>query len=277
MTALHFAISRLTISANAIIRPGLYLTQAYAHVFAHPMLAVKPPEGVGTHHPAPWTAVRSSGFLETSSVQLSVEYASEDAWGAAIYQAREMMALLRIVAGSPVRAPVWCTVPFAEIASGKEKGDVYEFEPPLRWSIPDFDLTRDIIVILPDLLKRLTDCRNDDNFSAAFALLDSMSWIPSLGAQMIAIWSAAETLMQPSRSSMTKELARLVREALGTSRSDGDRLYNEVTRLCAARGSAAHAGREPEPLSVQDLYQLVRRLIIHALLDETNINLPIAH
>lgn len=274
MPNLHFAISRAKISDDIAVLPGVSLVRSYAYVFSHPMLAVRPPERKGAHHPSPWTAVKSAGSVESSCVQLSIEYPTEDRQESAIFQARDVMALLRIVSGAPVRAPVWCTVPFAEIANGNKRADVYEFEPPLRWAIPDFVLNLDVIAVLRELLKRLTACRNDDHFSAAFALLDGMWWLPSLSAQMIAIWSAAETLMQPGRSSMTKNLARLVREALGASRGEGDRLYNDVIRLCAARGSAAHAGREPEPLDVQDSYQLVRRLIIHALLDGTDINLP---
>jgi hypothetical protein len=81
---------------------------------------------------------------------------------------------------------------------------------------------------------------------------------------------SAETLMQPSRSSMTKELARLARDALGAERSGSERIYNEVVRLCAARGAAAHAGREPARADMEDSYRLVRKLIVHSPEVEAN-------
>lgn len=260
MNALFFAISRANLRTPVDVGNGLRLEPTYAHVFAHPMLAVKPPEP-GKHHPAPWTIVNSSGLVETAKVQLIVECPTDRE---AIFQARAVVSLLRLTAGTPIRSPILSKMSFDRIADGEKCDYVSEFEPPLRWDVPDYDLD-DIASELPDYLSRLHKHRHSDRFTKAFGLLDSMWWNPSLSAQMIAIWSAAETLLQPGRQSMTKELAKLVRSSLGTTPSDGDRYYNEVIRLCAARGSAAHAGREPEPLDVQDSHGIARALLINAI------------
>lgn len=266
MNEIFIAISRASLKAPIKVGSGLRFEPTYAHVFAHPMLAVKPPPEPGKHHPSPWTIVNSSGIVETATVQLVVDVSGRTERDA-LFQAHSLMALLRLMAGTPVRAPIFSRVEFANIAHGEKCDHVTEFEPPLRWDIDDFSID-EVAAKLPENLVRLEKLRQSDRFSNAFGLLDSIWWIPSLSAQMIAIWSSAETLMQPGRQNMTKELAKLVRLGLGNSKSDGDRFYNEVIRLCAARGSAAHAGREPDALDVQASYGIARALLLRAMIEE---------
>lgn len=265
MNGLYVAISRVTIEGEMVVAPGLRLEPTYAHVFAHPMLAVKPPREPAAHHPAPWTAVKQSGNVETATVQLTLEPEGEVLPDDAFSRVRSTISLLRLISGLPIRAPVWADISFAEISSGKAHGGVRPFDPPLQWPMDDYPLTQDVTSTLATLLPRLQECRQEDNFAAAYALLDSMWWIPTLSAQMIAIWSSVETLMQPSRKSMTKELARLTRAALGKDRSDGDHIFNEVIRLCEARGTAVHAGHEPAADDVRASYRIARNLIIRSL------------
>lgn len=260
---LFFAIARVELNGEFEIEPGIMLQPTYAHVFAHPMLATSEPINERAPHPAPWQIVESPGMVETATVQLTLARRNDRN---NIVFASNLISLMRLVAGSPIRAPIYSNVAFSEIANAADVA-IRQFEAPLDWPIHAVLLGEGFLRELRSLLNPLQLMIRDDQFGSAFALSNTIWWLPSLSAQMITIWAAAEALMRPDRKDMTKELARLIRAYSGTSRGDGDNLYQRVTYLCRARGEAAHAGKQPKSQDVQESYFILRALLLRALVE----------
>ncbi|MGV1785840.1 MULTISPECIES: hypothetical protein [Agrobacterium] len=260
---LHVAISRAEIERDRIIAPEVELRKTYAHAFAHPMLATSPPVEENTHHPAPWHVISAPGVVETATVEMVLsprETNSIDRLG----HARNVVSLIRLLAGSPVHAPVYSDIAFSEMATAKGI-EVWQFEAPIDWSISRVKLDDEMLAEIETMLVPLQTLLRNEGFNSAFRLADAMWWLPTLDAQMVAIWTASEALMKPDRNDMTKQLARLIRAYSGVSRQDGDNCYQRVISLCRARGEAVHAGVQPRPQDVQESYYMLRRLLLRAL------------
>jgi hypothetical protein len=261
------AISRVRLDREYEVLDGLVLRPTYATVFAHAMLAANRPPNPRAPHPPPWQIVEGAAITEVIHAELFVSAAADIEPNERLVIARNIIALLRLIVGMPILAPAIANMPYTNLQAQNPRAVVSRFEPQFAWSIEDVHIGPSEIESLTLFLGNLAKLGATDRFAAAFVLADGMWWLPTLSAQMIAIWSAAETLMRPSRMDMTKELARSVRTYLGQSRSDGDRLYQEVVRLCASRGGAAHVGREPEAADVQASYYLLRGLLLRSLLE----------
>ncbi|MGO6942719.1 hypothetical protein [Rhizobium johnstonii] len=264
---LYLAVSRVALDRNRVIAPGIELRRTYAHTFAHPMLATSPPVHEHTHHPPPWQAVDAPGVVETATVELVLLQRDTNDVDR-LTQAQNIVSLIRLIAGSPVRAPVCSNIAFSEMAAAKNVA-VRQFEAPINWPIYPVLLDDEILAGIENLLEPMQALLRDDQFNSAFSLANSMWWLPSLSAQMITIWTAAEALMRPDRKDMTKQLARSIRAYSGTSRRQGDNLYQRVISLCRARGEATHAGRQPKPEDVQESYFILRALLLRALTECT--------
>ncbi len=260
---LHVAISRVEIERDRIIAPEVELRKTYAHAFAHPMLATSPPVKENTHHPAPWHAIAAPGVVETATVEL-VLYPRETSSVDCLEHARNVVSLIRLLSGSPIHAPVYSDVAFSEMATAKGV-EVWQFEAPIDWAIPPVKLDDEMFAEIETMFDPLQTLLRNEGFNSAFRLADGMWWLPTLDAQMVAIWTASEALMKPDRNDMTKQLARLIRAYSGVSRQDGENCYQRVISLCRARGEAVHAGVQPRPQDVQESYYILRRLLLRAL------------
>jgi hypothetical protein len=260
---LYVAISRAVIEHERLIAPDIELRQTYAYTFAHPMLATSPPIHERAHHPAPWHAVSTPGVIEEATVEMVLRRQSESNVDR-LMQSQNIVSLIRLVAGSPVRAPICSNIPFSKMAEIKDV-TVMQLEPPMDWPIHPVLLNDNLLTAIEKLLDPMQVLLHCDQFNSAFNLANSVWWLPSFNAQMIAIWAAAEALMRPGRQDMTKQLARSIRAYSGTSSGQGDKLYQRVIHLCKARGEAAHAGHQPKPEDVQESFFILRSILLRAL------------
>lgn len=256
---LHIAVSNISIEADTVILPGIELRKTYAYTFSHPILATIP-SSPSKSHPGPWQAVRTPGMTAEANVELVILNTYETSLDR-ILLAQNIIALIRIVTGSAVRAPVFSNIPFSEMST-KQDVVVMQFEPPMNWPDSVSALNDLSITAIKSYLQPLQKLLHEDEFNSAFGLANSIWWLPSLSAQMIIIWAAAEALMRPNRQDMTKNLARLIRAYAGTSPGHGDRLYQRVVALCRARGEAAHAGQQPNAKDVEESYLILRSLLL---------------
>lgn len=261
------AISRIRLEREHQIFPGITLRPTYAYIFAHAMLAANAPPRPHASSPAPWHGVIGASVGEVVHAELYVSACADVEANERVSLARNIITFLRLIAGAPILGPAITNVPCSDLQTVNTSAIVSRFEPQLNWAIEDVRIAPSDVGNLQLMLRNLKGLRTEDHFTAALALADGVWWLPFLSAQMIAIWSAAETLMRPSRMDMTKELARSIRKYLGQSRGDGDRLYQDVIRLCASRGSAAHVGREPPAEDVHASYLVLRGLLLRSLLD----------
>jgi len=251
------------------LMPGLELHQTFAHLFATPMVAFAPPPNPRAPHPPPWHATHNGSVAETITVELRL------AAGAKPFDLergdclRLVASMMRLLAAVPVTLPLLSNVAFSGVAQSDKRPNIWQIEVSTRWpSFSPVALDEPFIELLRLLLEPASIILQDDDVNRAFALADGIWWLPTLSAQMTGIWSAAEILMRPGRARTGEQLAKCIRAYIGKSRSHGDRIYNDVTRLYGARGSTAHAGRSPQPDDVRASFLLVREILLRAFAEK---------
>ncbi len=267
-SALYGGLARASLHCQAVeLLPGLELRRSYAYVFAPAMVAFAPPPAPRSAHPAPWHAADGGGIAETVEVEV---FLAADARPFALDRldtVRCVASLIRLLGGAPVCMPILSSQPFNAVPNSKLDTTILSLETVPNWSGRSVSITPDFVERLRHFLGSASVLLQDDDVFRAFSLADGMWWLPSWTAQMLALWTAAETLMRPGRTSVGAKLADSIRSYLGLNRSDGDRLYNEVTRLYFSRGSAAHAGRTPVAADMDASYRIVRGILLRCFAD----------
>jgi hypothetical protein len=273
--ALYAGLSRVALPDGPTeLMPGLTLRPTYAHFFTSPVVAFAPPHKPSAPHPAPWHRTRNGGSAETVTVEMCLAEGARPWTFSRVDTIRFVAGLIRLLAASPARIAVLSSVAFSEVVAAEREPALWELEQLAPWPTQTVKLDEDFLEIVRRLLQPSSVVIQDDDVYRAFSLLDSVWWLPSLNAQMVVIWTVAETLMRPGRFRTGEQLAKLMRAYTGRGRSHGDRVYNEVTRLYQARGSATHAGRLPKPEDVQASFYLVRDVMLRAFLEGERPPLP---
>jgi hypothetical protein len=259
---------------RAELLPGLELHQTYAHMFAPPMVAFAPPPNPRMAHPAPWHPTLNGGLAETVRVELRLSLDFRPFTLSRVETLRLVAGLIRLLAVAPVRIAVLSDIPFAEVPSSARRPNLWQFETVTDWPKVSVKLNEPFLELVRLLLQPASLILSDDDVYRAFALADGVWWLPTLSSQMTTIWTAAETLMRPGRMRTGEELAKAIRAYIGKSRGDGDRIYNEVTRLYGARGSTAHAGQSPNSDDVRASFLIVREILLRAIAEGARPPLP---
>lgn len=266
--ALFAGLSGISLAESPLeLVPGITLSTTYAHLFAAPMLAFAPPPNPRAPHPGPWVAPVGGAINETVLVEIALEAGARPFELSRLETVRLVALTVRLLIGRPAALIMLANVPISTITDETVGARTWVMERPPDWPKHTEIMNRSLVSHAADLLPNAVKVWSDEVVGSAFSLLDGVWWLPTLAAQMIALWTAAETLMRPGRRDTAKELGRLLRAYIGRDASDGDRVCNEVIRLYGQRGNSAHAGHEPEPKDVQATYGLVRRALLRAILE----------
>lgn len=249
------------------LAPGLELRRTYAHVFAPAMVAFAPPGGPGGVHPGPWAAAMGGGTAENVCVEIYLAKGARPLTVDRLETIRLVASLIRLVAGSPVCVPIVANTPLAVGPGSPKPPVVWSLEHLPRWRVPEVVIAEPQLALLRACLQPENTMLHDNDVFRAYNLVDGLWWLPTWTAQMVAMWTGAEMLMRPGRRGVGASLANSIRSFLGSGRRDGDRLYNDVLELYAARGGAAHGGRQPSATDITASFGIVRRLLIACLLE----------
>lgn len=264
--ALFGGLARVALHCEAVeLLPGLQLRQTYAHMFSAPMVAFAPPPSPRAAHPAPWHHAEGGGLAENVTVEVYLEKGASPIGLPRLETIRLVATLVRLLAAKPACMPIISNVSFGAVTAANSPPSIRALEPVPNWPVRDVAISATFVELLQQFLQPAGTLLQDDDVFRAFSLADGMWWLPSWTAQMIAIWTAAETLMRPGRVRTGAALASGIRAYIGLSREHGDRLYNEVTRLYAARGGATHAGRQPSGKDLEASYRIVRDILLRCI------------
>lgn len=259
---------------RAELLPGLELHHTYAHMFAPPMVAFAPPPNPRAPHPAPWHPTLNGGIAETVNVELRLTVNTRPFNLTRVETLRLVAGLIRLLAVTPARIAVLSDTAFADVPSSEKRPNLWQLEMVPDWPRVTVNLTDSFLELLRLLLQPASLILRDDDVFRAFALADGVWWLPTLSAQMTTIWTAAETLMRPGRMRTGEQLSKAIRAYIGQSRSHGDRVYHDVSRLYGARGSTAHAGHSPKPEYVRASFLIVREILLRAIAEGARPPLP---
>lgn len=263
--ALFGGLSGATVSEPIELVSGILIEPTYAHIFSHFLAAFNPPPKPRGPHPGPWHAVNGGGRTFDIHSQIILPAGVNIGGLSRINSLWLIISLIRLLSGVPVRMPAISSIAFGDIASSDEKPILWAVEAggrPDRWTV---ELSHDFCRRLLDFIPRAAKMMDQDIFNRSYQSFDAVIWLPNPTAQMIAIWTAMETAMRPGRGGTTKRLADALRSYLGTDRSSGDRIYNEVVRLYGERGNSAHDAQPASAETVRASYLLAREMFIEII------------
>jgi hypothetical protein len=263
---LFAGLTGVNVSKTMELGPGMIIQPSYAHFFSHFMAAFDLPPNSRAPHPSPWYAVRGGGLMFDVTSQFMLSEGVSAGRLSRLNSIWLVVSLIRLLSGAPIRMPAISTVAFGEVVSSGREPTLWAVETtgiPQDWSVDlDDDFAKGLAFCIP-LAAQLMD---QPIFNRAYKTFDSVVWLPDPSAQMVAIWTAMETAMRPGRGGTTKRLAWALRSYLGTDRSSGDQLYNEVVRLYGERGNSAHDAQPASAQTVRDSYLIARRMFIQIIL-----------
>lgn len=228
--------------------PGVFVEPCYGTIFAHPILAVAPPEHPGAPHPAPWFACRGGHRTIEVRCQLYLPADTEPFYVNRAASAWLAAASLRLLLCAPIRLAVLSDMPFEKLSSDwKLQPMLVSMEQAGSYTVnADLDVSG-YLNAWRTLLSAMMVAMRGDRFQRAFSYMDAAWWAGSSAAFLVSLWTSLEALLlEPNTVGIKRSLARNISELLASSPSERDRIYNKVISLYEIRCDSAHGALHPD-------------------------------
>lgn len=228
---------------------GITLSRTYAHVFSHPMLATKPPEEAGGHHPAPWIALRGffghapAGDYETVETELhvpaKVEGKIDDPWNVAGW----ITLLIRLKSNTWPEMRLSSHKPLSQCGPD-DPVSLYgalrmrQRERPNLWNALDW--------VRANWFPSAHLAKDEDFRFVAEAIFNNQPK-HSIEMSLLMTWGALERLFSPSRAEIAFRVSSYIAcflEPRGETRLS---LQREIARLYGDRSTVAHGSDLKNP------------------------------
>lgn len=244
---------------------GIVITQTYAHLMAHFIVATKRPASPGQPHPAPWhTGGGGITYDVVAQIQIPeglLESVFEDIGIAAGFFAK----MLRLRATSHLTMPLLSALPFAKIVEGER--DVFRlFEAGIYHRPIDTETTN--VIQLDDLdwikahwkqtIQLSSTCAE---FRLALTAFDGCHFQPNNALALISLWGALESLFVQESGELSFRASAYIASFLEAAGSERLRMKTELAKLYSERSKAAHGGLPKEGDATIRTYRIVRRVL----------------
>ncbi len=247
---------------------GLTVRRTFAHVMAPYLLAFDRPKSPHAPHPAPWKSAHG-GIGFNVDVEVAVGSETRPTGLDRLNTIWWVLALLRLVSGTPVRMPVISDMPFSSIATAPHEPNLWTIEmsprqlqlsrnPAPTITFAHLEWVRSVFIAAAPLL-------DEPAFNRAFQTLDSVTFAHSPGSALLMTWASIETLFRPGRVAIGKSLCSCVATFLQPAGSERDRLFTQAMELYEARGGAIHDSQSPELDQLINSYEIARLSVISCL------------
>lgn len=230
------------------LAPGLIVEPCYASIFAHPILAVNPPTRPGSIHPAPWFNCRGGDRVIEVRCQIRTDADATPLYRNRVSTMWLAAAALRLLLCAPLRLAVLSDTDFADLTNQRDtKPAIISLEQQGSYSV-DAQLVIDgYAEAWRSLIHALAVAMRDERFQRAFSYLDAAWWAGSGAGFLVSIWTSLEALLlSPNTVGIKRALATRISELLAQSRSERDRLFNQVLELYGKRCDSAHEAKHPD-------------------------------
>lgn len=253
---------------------GLVARKSYAKVFGNGMLSSNPPVSLRAPSLSPWQILYGNSLNVTINHEIELLPDAETFGLPRAYFIRVLPIMIRLCSGQPVFFPTISNQSFEVARNERALVRIIQHELVPTFRGTDVLINEALSKALKNLFLGLYRLRDDADIERAMILIDTVWWQPTAYAQLAITWTVIELLMRPGRKDTTKNLARAVRKYSAVSRSEGDRLYQDVCRLYESRGFAVHAGIVASTAEFQESFMILRTIMLRALLEGVRPPLP---
>lgn len=246
---------------------GVRVSQTYAHMMAHFMMAYSPAES-GRPHPGPWSAVHGGAFTFDIYVQLELPVSTAVALDLdASFIAWWITGMLRLRLGPVFIVPVLGEQTFAEAKTDHNKARFYPVETynqiltldaNARRSISEADLAWTAKYWLA--ASRLY--RDNDAFRLLFEAVDQSMFARHRSLALLWLWGGLEAIFSPAKAELRYRISSNIScflEVAGIPRMNAQKA---IAKLYDSRSAAAHGREDRRGDSLQETYALARRTLL---------------
>lgn len=242
---------------------GIKLSRTYAHIFSHPMLAIKPPERAGSHHPGPWIALRHffgnapAGEYETVETELYIPTSaagSMDAWDLAGW----ITFLIRLRSDSWPEMRLSSDKPFSK--GGNENSvSLYGTVRMQQRERPNLRATLDWVRRNWHAAAHLA---GDKNFRFAAEAIFNNQPRHSVEMSLLITWAALERLFSHSNAELAFRVSAYIAcflEPRGATRLS---LQREIVGLYGDRSTVAHGSDLKNPNAFKRTNEIAHAVLV---------------
>jgi hypothetical protein len=250
---------------------GLTLSQTYAHLMA-PFLMAFSPAQPGRHHPGPLCAVNGSlGF--DIHVQLAVP--PEALTGLALppeFIPWWVTALLRLRIGPAFIVPVIGEQSFAAAKENHSKAKYYPIETDSRVLSLASDTRRTITEFdAAWVAKHWLEASNLFNKNEAFQMLfeatDQSMFARHRHLALLWLWGGLEAIFSSDKTELKYRISSAIASFLEPAGIPRMNAQKAIARLYDSRSAAAHGREDKRKDSLQQTYDIARRVVVKIIED----------
>ena len=261
---LHVGIAGLPMNVAAYdLGEGITISQTYAHLMAHFMMAFEPPPTPNATHPAPWKpTTNNASYMADISADLLIPGRLSNR----IETAKTILFLIRLRVNPAAIIAVLANNSFSELRTLPDHFcTIIPFEVIPRY----FPLESEENIASPFKLlwvrnnwqhthKMITD---SPEFSLAVAALTAGQFVFNHSLILLSLWGALEALFSPSTTELKFRVSSLIAAYLEEPGEQRLALQKQVSKLYDRRSSAAHGKPDHHADDVLETFNLLRRVL----------------
>lgn len=248
---------------------GVIAERTFAHLMAPFMLAFKP-ASPGQPHPTPWRAAHG-GLGFDMLIQLSNPASLENESPLGQHGTLSwVVALMRLRIGPHILVPAVSNLPFAEGPTREKEVQYwpYEIEPRvLRFSNdkPEEMSEVDLAWVRKHWLPSASLAAKHAEFKMLVEAIDQCTFARRSSLAVLWLWSALEAMFSTGREELRYRMSTIIAAFLEPAGLNRMSLQKSIAKLYDGRSAAAHGRDDKAHITLQDTFELVRRIVIRMI------------
>lgn len=259
--------------AEFALGSGIRISQTYAHLMAHFMMAYSPAEP-GRPHPAPWSGVGGGGLTFDILVQLEVPTSALVGLDLGPqFIAWWITGMLRLRLGPAFIVPVIGEQSFADARINHGSAKFFPVETPTHVLALDSSARRSITEV--DLawtskywLSASRLFRDNDAFRLLFEAVDQSMFARHRNLALVWLWAGLEAVFSPDKAELKYRISSSIASFLEPPGIPRMNAQKSIAKLYDSRSAAAHGREDKKSDSLEDTYVVARKALLKMI--ETN-------
>ena len=252
--------------AEYALGSGVRLTQTYAHLMAHFMMAYSPAPP-GQHHPTPWSAA-GGGIAFDIHVQLEVPAAT--LVGLSLdpeFIPWWITALLRLKVGPVFCVPVMGEQSFDNAKTRYNEAKYYPIETEPKILVLDSNARHiatevDLAWVAKYWQASSRLFYESGPFGQLFVAVDQSMFAKHPGLALLWLWGGLEAVFSPDKAELRYRISSAIASFLEPAGIPRMNLQKAIAKLYDSRSATAHGRENKKDDSLQNTYGIARRAVI---------------
>ena len=263
---LHAAFAGIELPVESFdLGGGLVLSQSFAHIMGHYVVATREHDGRLPWHPGPWKGAQGGLAVDVRS-QLHVPLGCERTNISRLGTIWWIASLLRLRNSYLVRVPFVSDTPFKDIPSSSNDPTFWTIETAVVQLSPTKKRRTEILIEDLEWVRRVwrgsAVLLDDGKFNRAFQLIDQIHWAGSVWPAIPMIWAALESIFSSSSHELRYRLSANLASYLAPRGAERTSKAKKIRNLYDRRSSIVHGARPPKVDDLVSSYEIARSAFI---------------